>query len=123
MREFATILMSTIFLVAFTTPKFAAPETLVGKLIDLACYAQNKANTENAHKNKGQICAQACAREGFEVGLLTDTGKIYRVSGGVTANNNARLVPYMAHSVMITGEIAEKDGTMTIAADKLDPLK
>jgi hypothetical protein len=97
----------------------ARAETVTGRLIDLACYSLNKEHTENAHPGKGLICAQACAREGFAVGLLTAEGKVYQVAGGLAAANNAKLVSHMAHTVTITGDLSEKDGTSVIAASDL----
>jgi hypothetical protein len=120
MRGLAIVLIHAIFISVLATPVFASPETLTGQLIDLACYAQDKANTGNAHKNYGQVCAQACAREGFAVGLLTPAGKVYRVTGGLAANNNARLAPHMSHTVKVTGEISEKDGNLIIVAHDLE---
>jgi len=52
-----------VFALAAAAP--AKTGNVTGQLIDLACYAQDQANTGNQHKNKGLICAQACAREGF----------------------------------------------------------
>jgi hypothetical protein len=39
--------------------------------------------------------------------------------GALTANSNAKLVPHMAQTVTISGEVTEKDGRLTIAADDL----
>jgi hypothetical protein len=95
-------------------------QTLTGKLVDLACYSLNKAETGNAHRGGSAIiCAQGCAREGFPVGLLTDSGKVYEVRGGLAANLNAKLAPHMAHTVTITGQIGEADGMPAITADEL----
>src|SRR5262245_38048536 len=97
---------------------FAATETVTGKLVDLACYSLNKEETGNTHRGGALICAQACAREGFAVGLLTSAGKVYQVAGGLAGDENAKLVPHMSHTVTITGEVSEKDGmTMITAAD------
>lgn len=99
---------------------FAQTQTLTGKLVDLACYSLNKEETGNAHRRGSSIiCAQACAREGFPVGLLTDTGKVYEVRGGLAANLNAKLAPHMSHSVTISGQIGEADGMPAITADDL----
>jgi hypothetical protein len=123
MRKSAAVFISALFVGALAAPVFAATETVTGLVIDLACYAQDKANTGNAHKGRGQVCAQACAREGFAVGLLTTAGKVYRVTGGLATDNNAKLVPYMTHTVTITGDVGEKDGNMIIAANNLRIIK
>ena len=118
MRKAAALLISVLFVVALATRAFAATETATGRLIDLACYSLDKEETGNAHK-RGKICAQACAREGFAVGLLTTAGKVYEVTGGLAANTNAKLVPHMGHTVTITGDVSEKDGKTVIVASDL----
>jgi hypothetical protein len=101
----------------------AAPQTVTGQVIDLACYALDKTNTTNVHRGRGYTCGQACAKEGFAVGLLASDGKVYQITGGLAANKNARLVPHMSHTVKITGDVGEKDGIATIAAGDLEMAK
>jgi hypothetical protein len=96
----------------------AATETLTGQLVDLAYYSLNK-NAVGAGHVYGVVGAQCTAREGFPVGLLTSEGKVYEVHGGLAANMNAKLIPHFAHTVSITGDVAEKDGIKTITADEL----
>lgn len=119
MRKSAAIISSALLLAASVAPMFAATKTVTGKLVDLACYGVNKENTENAHKGKGFICGQACAREGFPVGLLTTDGKVYQVTGDLAAHSNAKLVPHIAQTVTITGDVSEKGNVSMIAASEL----
>jgi hypothetical protein len=123
MRRSAILLIGFVGALCVVTSAaraFAASETVTGKLVDLQCYSLNKEETANAHRRgSAQICAQACAREGFTVGLLTTEGKVYEVQGGLAANINAKLVPHMSHTVTITGDVTEKDGVKTITADDL----
>jgi hypothetical protein len=98
---------------------FGKNETVTGQLIDLACYSLDKDNTGNHHKHQGLNCARACALEGFAVGILTSDGRVYEVTGEWTANSNAKLVPHMAQTVTLTGEVREENGKMTIAANDL----
>ena len=79
----------------------------------------DKGNTTNTHHGRGYDCAQACAREGFQVGLLAVDGKVYEVGGGLAANKNAKLVPHLGHTVSITGALQEKDGLSVISSDAL----
>jgi len=76
----------------------AATETLTGQLVDLAYYSLNK-NAVGAGHLYGIVGAQATAREGFPVGLLTSEGKVYEIRGGLAANMNAKLIPHFAHTV------------------------
>lgn len=106
-------------LVALAAMAFQKPDAVTGRLVDLACYSQDKDNAGNHHVNKGFVCAQACAREGFEVGLLTSDGKVYHVRGELTAESNAKLAPYMGQPVTIMGKVSEKEGQMVIESSSL----
>jgi hypothetical protein len=101
---------------------FAATQTISGKLIDKTCYTMDKSNTGVDHKMpSGDVkdCAIACAKKGLPVALLTSDGKIYTVTGDLAANNNEKLVPHMSHTVELTGDVAGKEGNLTIAASNL----
>ena len=52
---------------------------LTGQLVDSACYVKDKSNTRIAHQGMGYTCAEACARDGFPVWLVTADGKTYQV--------------------------------------------
>ena len=94
-------------------------ETVTGQVIDLACYMLDKANTTNTHRGRGYACAQACAKEGFQVGLLSSDGKVYQIAGGLAANKNAKLVPHVGHTVSITGDVGQKNGLAFVTSDDL----
>jgi hypothetical protein len=55
--------------------------------------------------------------------ILTEDGKLYQITGGLAADKNAKLIAHISHTVEITGDVTEKDGKMSIAADKLTMLK
>ena len=56
------------------------------------------------------------------VDLLSRNRKDFTVEA-LTANNNAKLVPHMNHTVEITGDVTEKDGKVQIAANDLKMVK
>jgi hypothetical protein len=105
--------------VAMSAITSSLPNQVSGQLIDLSCYSENKDNIGNHHINKGLTCAQACAREGFEVGLLARDGTIYHVHGGLAANSNAKLIPHLSKLVTITGYLSKEKGQDVIASDDL----
>jgi hypothetical protein len=123
MRKQAALLVVAVIVGACGTSAAAKTETVTGQVIDLACYMLDKGNTPNTHRGRGYACAQACAKEGFQVGLLTGDGKVYQISGGLAAKKNAKLVPHMGHTVSITGEVSEKDGMALIASDDLQMVR
>jgi hypothetical protein len=94
-------------------------ETVTGKVVDLKCYARNSANTGMDH-DQGRECAMACVKwEGDPVGLIGTDGRVFQLAGGLVADNNAKVVPHLAHTVTITGDVYEKDGTLMIASNDL----
>ena len=123
MRKSAALFSGVLVVIALVAPAFAKTETITGQLVDLACFGLNKEDAGNAHKGKGYICGQACAREGFPVGLVTSDGKVYEVKGDLAANSNAKLVPHIAQRVTITGDVSEQDGVVFIRASDLMATK
>jgi hypothetical protein len=122
MRKLFTGFIVATGLVALGSPAFAATETVTGQLIDQSCYTMDKSNTGVDHKMPNgdtKDCAIACAKMGRPVALLTSDGKIYTVTGDLAADNNAKLVPHMSHTVSLTGDVSGQDGKMVIAATAL----
>jgi len=119
MRKFFAIMSAATFALALGAPAFAATETIKGELVDQTCYNKDHKNMGAAHKD----CAVTCAKKGQQAALVTADGKVYEVMGGLAADNNAKLVPHMSHTVEITGDVSEKDGHMMIMADSLKMAK
>ena len=120
MRKLVAGLAAASF-VALSVPAFAATETVTGKIVDQMCYMKDKANNHAAdHKMPADVagCAAACAKKGMPMALVTKDGKVYTITGGLAADNNAKLIPHIAHTVSITGDVTMKgDQTMIAAAD------
>ena len=101
-------------LAAMALPAFAGAAasdmTLKGEVVDVACaIAKKEAGQGAGHAN----CAMVCAKKGSPVGILTaDT--VYTVVGDYTTNNNAKLLDFIARNVVVTGEVAEKDGVKSV---------
>jgi hypothetical protein len=122
MRKILAVLAAVAFVIALGAPAFAATETVKGQVIDQACYKMDKTNTGVDHKMpKGDTkdCAIACAKAGRPLALLTSDGKVYEIAGGLAADKNAKLIPHIAHTVEITGDVMDHGGTMMISADSL----
>jgi hypothetical protein len=97
-----------------TMPVFAgsaaADMTVKGEVVDVACStAKKEAGKGAGHAN----CAMVCAKKGQPVGILT-ADAVYNVVGDYAANNNARLLDFVARNVIVTGEVTEKDGVKSI---------
>jgi len=122
MRKLLTGFSAAAFIVTIAAPAFAATETVTGKLVDRGCYTKDMANNaDNDHKMPADVaaCAVACAKRGLPMALLTTDGKVYTIEGGLAADNNAKLVAHMGHTVEITGDVVTKDGAETITAADL----
>jgi predicted metal-binding protein len=88
----------------------------------MSCYMKDKVNNTGIdHKMPADTkeCATACAKRGRPMALLTSDGKVYQIAGDLAADNNAKLVPHIAHTVSITGDTMDDKGTMMIHASEL----
>ena len=123
MRKPVVAIVAASFLVALSAPAVAKTETVKGQVVDQSCYLMDKANNKGKdHKMKtGDTadCAAACAKMGRPMALVTEDGKVYEITGGLAAEKNAKIIPHIAHTVEVTGDVTEKDGKMAIAADTL----
>jgi len=109
-----TVVLLAALIVSISAGRALAAE-VTGILVDEACYTKDKANTTNAHKGMGDTCAQACAKQGNTVALVTEKGDLYEVMpmGDLAGDNNAKLVPHMSHKVTLTGDVMDlKDKKM-----------
>ncbi len=122
-NTFAGIAAAALVLV-LGVPAFAATETVKGQVVDQTCYTKDKANNGKDHKMPQDVtdCAIACAKKGAPLALLTTDGSLYQITGGLAADNNAKLVAHVSHTVEITGDVTEKDGKKMIASDALKML-
>ena len=123
MRRMFAALTVAAFAVALGAPAFAKEATVKGQIVDVSCYNADKANNAGVdHKMpKGDTkdCALGCAKAGRPMALLTSDGKVYVLTGGLAAEKNAKIIPHVAHTVEVTGDVTEADGKMMIAADSL----
>ena len=110
MRNVMTLCAGAAFVVSLAFPVFAADMTVKGEVVDVSCAMDKKdAGKGAAHAS----CAMSCAKGGQPVGIMT-ADAIYTVTGDYAANKNAKLLDFVAKSVVVTGEVTEKDGTKSI---------
>jgi hypothetical protein len=124
MRKLVIVAVVVLGVLAWALHARAMTQTVTGQVVDLYCYdVETKANAGMDH-TQGRNCAYACARwEGQPVGILTSDGKLYQLAGGLVANSNIKIVPYMAETVTISGEVSEKDGMTMLTSDVVTPAK
>ena len=106
MRRLISGVAVAAFAAAMVVPAFAAEVTVKGEVVDVACsMSKGEGGKGDAHA----ACAMSCAKRGQPVGILTSDA-IYEVTGEFAANNNAKLLDFVAKQVTVTGDLTEKDG-------------
>jgi len=84
--------------------------TLTGTVVDLNCYVANGA-TGASHK----ACADACAKAGVQLGILSSDGTIYvPISSKAGDPTNPKLVAFTEGKVKVTGTHRLSHGLHTI---------
>jgi hypothetical protein len=107
MRKVFTVVAGAAFVAALSVAAPAAePVTVTGEVVEVACAnGKGEGGRGEAHAN----CAMACAKRGNQMGILTEEA-IYLIEGDYSANNNAKLLDFIAKTVEARGELSEKDG-------------
>jgi hypothetical protein len=110
MRNILSLFAGAALMVAVAAPLQASDMTVKGEVVDIACATKKgDGGRGEAHAN----CAMLCAKKGMPVGVLT-ADAVYTVTGDYAANNNAKLLDFIAKRVIVTGEVTEKDGVKSI---------
>jgi type 1 fimbria pilin len=108
MRKMLSFVAAAAFVASMTLTASAQNSvTITGELVDTAC-ALKKGDAHAA-------CAMACAKRGQAQGIMTSDAIYTVATGDYTANNNAKLLDFVAKKVTVTGDVTEKDGQKTIA--------
>ena len=95
------------------------PVTVKGYVLDSAC-AFTKGLTKPISKN----CAEACAKAGSPLVILSDDGTIYWPIADTTPSSgqNEKLLPYAGQKVTASGKVFQRGGSSAMVIDKLEPL-
>jgi hypothetical protein len=116
MRSLLAGLTAAALVVALGAPAFAKAETVKGQIVDQTCYLKEKAANPAKDPIAGEDpqCAVECAKRGAPMALVTSDGTVYRITGELAANMNAKIVPHVLHTVEISGDVTARDGKHTI---------
>jgi hypothetical protein len=114
MRLFAVAAVLALSAVA-AMPVLAEEKTITGEVIDVQCRMKKAENTGAGHEN----CALSCAKRGAKMGVLTPDG-VYVIAGDYTAENNKKLLPFVAKTVTASGDVMEKEGQTVITVAKME---
>ena len=93
--------------------------TVTGEVVEVSCYL--------AHGDKGkgdahQGCAEACAKAGSPLGVLTDNGKLYvsLLPDDHKTGPNAILMDHIGHKINATGVVRSKGGVTGMMITKVE---
>ena len=93
--------------------------TIKGEVVDLPCYEGKGGARGEGHKT----CAVTCAKKGNQLAIVEDgTNAVYLISGDYSANNNEKLVPFVAEMVQVKGTVSEKDGKKWLAVSSVKKI-
>jgi len=90
--------------------------TVNGYVLDSAC-----AFTKGLKKPISSQCAEACAKAGSPLVILTDNGTIYWPIAGTTpsAGQNDKLMPFAGQRVTASGKVYARGGSSAIVIEKI----
>ena len=94
--------------------------SLKGEVVDVACYI-----AQGARGDKHKDCAEACAKAGGSLGILTKEGKLYvsLLPDDHTAGPNAMLMDHIAETVVAKGFVRSKGGVNAIMIKSVEAAK
>jgi hypothetical protein len=84
--------------------------TVKGEVIDVMCHMKDASNVGASHAD----CALSCAKKGAVMAIMTSDGAIYTITGDYAADNNKKLLDFVAKDVEASGTVTEMDGKKTI---------
>ena len=88
--------------------------TVKGEVLDMTCYiAYNLSGPEHAS------CARDCIRSGLPVGIKTENGKVYLLTGNAGKPVNTELADYAAKVVIIKGKKSIRDGFAQLQVEEI----
>ncbi|MBI4428218.1 MAG: hypothetical protein HY562_03780 [Ignavibacteriales bacterium] len=114
MKRHLVLLAGLLFAVTATVyaqKKSEKEVTVKGEVVDIACYVMGGAKGDD-HK----ACAEACAKAGGSLGILTADGKLYvsLLPDDHKKGPNAILMDHISHSVEATGYVRTSGGVQGI---------
>jgi hypothetical protein len=95
-------------------------KTVKGELISIMCY---QGHGDEGRGEAHAACALKCVKEGYEAGVLTDDGVIYKITGKLAEDKYARLRDLLTKRVVATGDVNDQEKDKTIEATSVTQEK
>lgn len=101
-----------------TSASSSGPKSIIGEVIDPACWVINGAKGE-AHKE----CAIACSRAGQTLAILErKTNKVYILASERPGEDpNKPVADYIAQAVLVKGKVYSRGGLLAIQVQSVEP--
>ena len=101
-----------------TSAPSTGPKSIIGEVIDPACWVINGAKGE-AHKE----CAIACSRAGQTLAILErKTNKVYILASERPGEDpNKPVADYIAQAVLVKGKVYSRGGLLAIQVQSVEP--
>jgi hypothetical protein len=115
-RFLLAALASALLLVGFE----AKTITVKGYVLDSAC-----AFTKNLKKPISVDCAQACAKGGSPLVIMTDAGAIFwpTTDAMPATSQNEKVLPFAGKRVTASGKLYERGGSKALLIEKIEAEK
>ena len=113
-------LLLAVAVMANAQKKSEKEATVKGEVVDVACYVMGGSKGDD-HK----ACAEACAKAGGSLGILTADGKLYvsLLPDDHKKGPNAILMDHVAHTVEATGYVRTSGGVQGIMIKSVSMAK
>jgi hypothetical protein len=92
-------------------------QTITGKVVSISYYGQNKSRPAGGLGQRLSDARASVVWEGMPAGIVASDGKAYQAIGGLAANNNAKIAPFLGQTVTVNGNVSEQYGMLVISAD------
>ena len=120
-RNAATLTLATLLVVVGMAMGVDAGKSasVKGYVLDSAC-----AFTKGLKKPISSQCAEACAKAGSPLVILTDSGTIYWPIADTTPSSgqNEKLMPFAGKQVTASGKVFQRGGSTAMVIEKIEPL-
>jgi hypothetical protein len=120
-RNAATLTFASLLLVAGMARGADAGKSVSvkGYVLDSAC-----AFTKGLKKPISSQCAEACAKAGSPLVILTDNGTIYWPIADTTPSSgqNEKLMQFAGQKVTANGKVFQRGGSTAMVIEKIEPL-
>ena len=94
----------------------AESATVTGELVTIMCV---EGHGDDGRGAAHVDCAIRCAKDGYQLGVITDDGMLYKLTGPFTGDKNAKLQSLLAKTVTATGDVTKSEDGRILNATQI----